>query len=185
MIVCDCVCVCYLGVCKCCGWRPPERLRGPGSQECAQPKPAPRSVTYKVLLYHKPLLTSIAPPPSMHANLQVIGIISIFAWVFGLMLLLFGGLKAVGLLRISAEEEQAGLDVSKHGGSAYNYDHGLGKPEKAQVCVVSNRCLLMRACVCARVCAGLQGTCVGFVCGSACVQGKTYARALDVKEGYM
>nr|AAS55466.1 putative ammonium transporter [Chlamydomonas reinhardtii] len=63
---------------------------------------------------------------------QVIGIISIFAWVFGLMLLLFGGLKAVGLLRISAEEEQAGLDVSKHGGSAYNYDHGLGKPEKAQ-----------------------------------------------------
>lgn len=63
---------------------------------------------------------------------QVIGIISIFAWVFGLMLILFSILKAVKLLRISAEEEQAGLDVSKHGGSAYNYDHGLGKPEKAQ-----------------------------------------------------
>ena len=30
-------------------------------------------------------------------------------------------------LRISPEEEQAGLDVSKHGGSAYNHDHGLGK----------------------------------------------------------
>ncbi len=49
---------------------------------------------------------------------QVIGIISIFAWVFGLMLILFSILKAVKLLRISAEEEQAGLDVSKHGGSA-------------------------------------------------------------------
>ncbi|KXZ53276.1 hypothetical protein GPECTOR_7g1170 [Gonium pectorale] len=61
---------------------------------------------------------------------QVIGIICIFAWVFGLMSLLFAALKAVKLLRISAEEEQAGLDVSKHGGSAYNYDHGLGKPDK-------------------------------------------------------
>ncbi|GLC40105.1 hypothetical protein PLESTB_000882500 [Pleodorina starrii] len=63
---------------------------------------------------------------------QVIGIICIFAWVFGLMSILFAALKAVKLLRISAEEEQAGLDVSKHGGSAYNYDHGLGKPEKVQ-----------------------------------------------------
>ncbi|GIL66220.1 hypothetical protein Vafri_19828 [Volvox africanus] len=63
---------------------------------------------------------------------QVIGIICIFTWVFGLMSLLFAVLKFCKILRISAEEEQAGLDVSKHGGSAYNYDHGLGKPEKAQ-----------------------------------------------------
>lgn len=63
---------------------------------------------------------------------QVIGILSIFAWVFGLMSIVFGVLKFFGKLRISAEMEQAGLDVSKHGGSAYNYDHGLGKPEKAQ-----------------------------------------------------
>lgn len=63
---------------------------------------------------------------------QVIGILTIFAWVFGLMSIMFGTLKFFGKLRISAEMEQAGLDVSKHGGSAYNYDHGLGKPEKAQ-----------------------------------------------------
>lgn len=62
---------------------------------------------------------------------QVIGILSIFAWVFGLMSMLFAGLKAINMLRISHEEEQQGLDVSKHGGSAYNYDHGLNKPEKA------------------------------------------------------
>lgn len=36
----------------------------------------------------------------------------------------------VNKLRISPEEEQAGLDVSKHGGSAYNTDHGLGKGVK-------------------------------------------------------
>jgi Amt family ammonium transporter len=32
-----------------------------------------------------------------------------------------------GKLRISAEDEQAGLDVSKHGGSAYNHDQTFGK----------------------------------------------------------
>ncbi|EFJ47696.1 hypothetical protein VOLCADRAFT_61118 [Volvox carteri f. nagariensis] len=62
---------------------------------------------------------------------QVIGVISIFAWVYGLLTLLFAVLNAINLLRISAQEEQAGLDLSKHGGSAYYYDHGLGKPEKA------------------------------------------------------
>ncbi|KXZ50468.1 hypothetical protein GPECTOR_16g642 [Gonium pectorale] len=62
---------------------------------------------------------------------QVIGVITIFAWVYGLMTGLFALLRAVKLLRISPEDEHAGLDVSKHGGSAYNYDHGLGKPAKA------------------------------------------------------
>jgi ammonia channel protein AmtB len=41
--------------------------------------------------------------------------------------LLFFILRAFRRLRISPEEEQMGLDVSKHGGSAYNHDHGLGK----------------------------------------------------------
>ena len=58
---------------------------------------------------------------------QVIGIICIFVWTVGLMFLFFGSFKLLGMLRISAEEEQAGLDVSKHGGSAYNYENALGK----------------------------------------------------------
>jgi hypothetical protein len=41
--------------------------------------------------------------------------------------LLFFVLKKFNALRIPPEQEQAGLDVSKHGGSAYNNDHGLGK----------------------------------------------------------
>lgn len=56
---------------------------------------------------------------------QCIGILAITAWVCGMMGLFFYVFKLVGKLRISPEEEQAGLDVSKHGGSAYNYDHGL------------------------------------------------------------
>lgn len=63
---------------------------------------------------------------------QVIGIITIATWVCGLMGIFFSILKALGVLRISAEEEQAGLDVSKHGGSAYNFDHGLNKPDRAE-----------------------------------------------------
>jgi Amt family ammonium transporter len=49
---------------------------------------------------------------------------------------LFFVLKMFRKLRISAEEEQAGLDVSKHGGSAYNTDHGLVKPEHIKLPIV-------------------------------------------------
>jgi len=64
---------------------------------------------------------------------QIVGILVIAAWVMFHAGVLFFILKMVGILRISPEEEQAGLDVSKHGGSAYNYDHGLNKPEKVHV----------------------------------------------------
>lgn len=50
---------------------------------------------------------------------QCIGILSITAWVCGLMGIFFTIFKLLGWLRISANEEYAGLDVSKHGGSAY------------------------------------------------------------------
>ena len=58
---------------------------------------------------------------------QIIGIIVISAWVIGLMGPFFFALKMTGKLRITPEEEQAGLDVSKHGGSNYNHD-ALSKP---------------------------------------------------------
>ena len=41
----------------------------------------------------------------------------ILAWVGSTMGLLFGTLKATGLLRVSQEIEDAGLDDSKHGGA--------------------------------------------------------------------
>ena len=43
----------------------------------------------------------------------------ICAWAFGTMLCVFYALKALGFLRVSPEEEQAGLDVSEHGMHAY------------------------------------------------------------------
>ena len=41
------------------------------------------------------------------------------AWVGGMSLVMFFPLKKMGILRVSAEIEAAGMDVSKHGGAAY------------------------------------------------------------------
>ncbi|MEL6898748.1 MAG: ammonium transporter, partial [Planctomycetota bacterium] len=48
--------------------------------------------------------------------------VAICAWAFFTMLILFLILKVIGQLRVSAEEEQAGLDVSEHGMHAYPAD---------------------------------------------------------------
>ena len=43
----------------------------------------------------------------------------IIAWAFVTMLALFFVLKAIGMLRVSAEEEIEGLDIGEHGMQAY------------------------------------------------------------------
>jgi Amt family ammonium transporter len=53
---------------------------------------------------------------------QITGLIAIFAWTAVTMAICFGILKVVGLLRVSAEEELAGLDISEHGMKAYPAD---------------------------------------------------------------
>lgn len=50
---------------------------------------------------------------------QLIGTASICAWAFVTMFIIFIALKAMGILRVSPEEEHAGLDVSEHGMHAY------------------------------------------------------------------
>lgn len=69
---------------------------------------------------------------------QLIQILSIAGWVTVLMAPLFLMLKRVGLLRISAQDETSGMDMTRHGGFAYVYhdDENLspGLPSKtAQV----------------------------------------------------
>uniref|UniRef100_A0A7S0RVR0 Ammonium transporter n=1 Tax=Chlamydomonas leiostraca TaxID=1034604 RepID=A0A7S0RVR0_9CHLO len=51
---------------------------------------------------------------------QIIGVLVITGWVCAWTGALFFILKALGMLRISEEDEHRGLDASKHGGSAYN-----------------------------------------------------------------
>ncbi|KAK8941079.1 Ammonium transporter 1 member 2 [Platanthera zijinensis] len=52
---------------------------------------------------------------------HVVQILVIAGWVSATMGPLFYGLHKLGLLRISVEDEMAGLDVTRHGGSAYSY----------------------------------------------------------------
>jgi Amt family ammonium transporter len=50
---------------------------------------------------------------------QAIGSAAITAATFGVGMILMYAVKATGTLRISRDEEMAGLDISEHGGSAY------------------------------------------------------------------
>ena len=51
---------------------------------------------------------------------QVIGSIAIPVWAFVTAFILFTVIKKLGVLRVSPEEEQAGLDLSEHGVGAYH-----------------------------------------------------------------
>lgn len=55
-------------------------------------------------------------------GVQLLATAVICAWAFLTMLGVFVGLRAAGLLRVSPEEEKAGLDVSEHGMHAYPSD---------------------------------------------------------------
>ncbi len=50
---------------------------------------------------------------------QLKGTVLICGWAFATMFVLFGALKAMGVLRVTEAEEQKGLDVSEHGMQAY------------------------------------------------------------------
>ena len=43
------------------------------------------------------------------------------AWAFANLFVLFGILKAIGLLRVTEKEELEGLDIGEHGQHAYDY----------------------------------------------------------------
>ncbi len=51
---------------------------------------------------------------------QIVGSLAIPLWAFASMFILFSILKAVGMLRVSKEEELRGLDIGEHGEEAYN-----------------------------------------------------------------
>ncbi|QLA17649.1 ammonium transporter [Desulfolutivibrio sulfoxidireducens] len=51
---------------------------------------------------------------------QIIGVGSVFVWAFGSGLVLFGLLKITVGIRVTAEEELKGLDLTEHGSEAYS-----------------------------------------------------------------
>jgi len=66
---------------------------------------------------------------------QLLGVLCIIGWVVVNIGSIFMGMRMLRLLRVPVEEESMGLDVSHHGGSAYNWAnqvHAAGemKPRK-------------------------------------------------------
>jgi Amt family ammonium transporter len=59
---------------------------------------------------------------------QIIGVVSVFAWVSVTSIILFGALKATVGLRVSEEEELAGLDILEHGSPGYGEGFGTFVP---------------------------------------------------------
>jgi Amt family ammonium transporter len=59
---------------------------------------------------------------------QVIGVAAILAWVSVTALIMFGVIKATVGLRVSEEEELAGLDVLEHGAPGYGEGFGTFRP---------------------------------------------------------
>ena len=62
---------------------------------------------------------SSAPAEGTSLGVQIIGSLAIPAWAFVTMFGLFLALKTLGILRVSPEEEQDGLDIGEHGMHAY------------------------------------------------------------------
>ena len=52
----------------------------------------------------------------------IIFILSVIVWVGGLSVILFKTMRKMRILRITEYEEKQGLDISKHGGSAYDIE---------------------------------------------------------------
>ena len=64
---------------------------------------------------------------------QLAGVLAIGLWVTVCSVILFGSLKAFGLLRVSEEEELAGLDVLEHGAPGYGNGFGSWTPGYAPI----------------------------------------------------
>eukprot|EP00232_Nephroselmis_pyriformis_P022754 CAMPEP_0182860548 /NCGR_PEP_ID=MMETSP0034_2-20130328/4979_1 /TAXON_ID=156128 /ORGANISM="Nephroselmis pyriformis, Strain CCMP717" /LENGTH=497 /DNA_ID=CAMNT_0024992355 /DNA_START=226 /DNA_END=1719 /DNA_ORIENTATION=- len=62
---------------------------------------------------------------------NICGVLAIMTWTSGLLGLFFFVCSKAGILRVSMDEEMVGLDVSKHGGSAYNMEDNLKSGSRA------------------------------------------------------
>eukprot|EP00191_Tetraselmis_sp_GSL018_P019884 CAMPEP_0177578096 /NCGR_PEP_ID=MMETSP0419_2-20121207/148_1 /TAXON_ID=582737 /ORGANISM="Tetraselmis sp., Strain GSL018" /LENGTH=332 /DNA_ID=CAMNT_0019066481 /DNA_START=630 /DNA_END=1628 /DNA_ORIENTATION=- len=63
---------------------------------------------------------------------QMIGALAISSWSFGTCCILFLGLRSLKILRVPVEDEIKGLDITHHGGHAYNMEPMHGGPTKQE-----------------------------------------------------
>ena len=61
--------------------------------------------------------------------MQILGVLILAVWSLATSSLLFSLLSRCQILRVPVVDEIAGLDVSHHGGAAYNLEHPGDKSE--------------------------------------------------------
>jgi Amt family ammonium transporter len=72
-------------------------------------------------------------------GIQLIGVAFIFGWTACTMGSFFYILNIFGLLRIDPLEEEVGMDISRHKGSAYDYAGGSATEDKVNELNTSRR----------------------------------------------
>lgn len=63
---------------------------------------------------------------------QLVGVLAVLAWVVSTSAILFYSIRFTIGLRVDANTEAVGLDVSEHGGKAYNYVDTAGNTRKVE-----------------------------------------------------
>lgn len=66
-----------------------------------------------------PELAAFSADAKLTLTTQLVGTLAIAGWALSMSLLMFFIMKAMGVLRVSAEEELEGLDINEHGMYAY------------------------------------------------------------------
>lgn len=98
----------------------------------------------------------------------IVLILAVTAWVLGHMFPFFYVMKVLGLLRVDEAEERMGLDISHHGGSAYEATQGAdllkGKGDESDQALLT-RCVWPPLLACWAQCL--------FVCAAGSVTGST------------
>eukprot|EP00216_Chloropicon_sp_CCMP2111_P006313 CAMPEP_0198234266 /NCGR_PEP_ID=MMETSP1446-20131203/320_1 /TAXON_ID=1461542 ORGANISM="Unidentified sp, Strain CCMP2111" /NCGR_SAMPLE_ID=MMETSP1446 /ASSEMBLY_ACC=CAM_ASM_001112 /LENGTH=478 /DNA_ID=CAMNT_0043915013 /DNA_START=282 /DNA_END=1718 /DNA_ORIENTATION=- len=64
-------------------------------------------------------------------GVNLLGGVMITVWVMGMSAILFGVLRLAGVLRVPPEEEDDGMDISHHGGSAYDLKEAKKEADNA------------------------------------------------------
>jgi Amt family ammonium transporter len=65
-------------------------------------------------------------------GVEIAGVLFVMAWAMGIMTPFFLALNAVGMFRVDPTEEKVGLDISHHGGAAYDLS-GAEKEDIAEL----------------------------------------------------
>lgn len=74
-------------------------------------------------------------------GIQLLSVLFIFAWTSFMMGTYFYILNMFGLFRIDPLEEEVGMDISRHKGSAYDMDGGSAKADKVDLLNTSRQVL--------------------------------------------